>query len=131
MDNLENLTTAQLIDWYIRNRDWLAEQKRVYENAIDPVREIQETLEAELTARLNADNATSLKTGNGSVVLSKRTSYNVEDSAKFAEHILKTGAIEATQLCPIKEYVNNYFAEHGKLPDGVASYVKHVISVRK
>ena len=82
--------------------------------------------------RLNAADATSFRTKGGTIVSSDRVTYNVEDRAAFGSFIIASGAWEATQLRPSKDFVEDYIRDNnGQLPAGVAAYTKKTISVKK
>lgn len=80
--------TDDLVEWYIKNRDYLAELKRAYEEQEQPTRDVQAQIEAELHRRLNEHDATSLRTEHGQVVRSTRTSYTAQDKRAFGEYII-------------------------------------------
>lgn len=130
--DLSQYTESQLAEWYINNRNWLADRKADYEAMIADVEKTQDDLETEMQKRLNAADATSFRTKGGTIVASDRVTYNVEDRAAFGKFIIESGAWEATQLRPAKDFVEDYVRENnGQLPAGVAAYTKKTISVKK
>lgn len=130
--DLSQYTESQLAEWYINNRNWLADRKADYEALIADVEKTQDGLETEMQKRLNAADATSFRTKGGTIVSSDRVTYNVEDRAAFGNFIIINGAWEATQLRPTKDFIEDYIREHnGQLPAGVAAYIKKTISVKK
>lgn len=125
-------TEAQLAEWYIKNRDWLAEAKAAYEANIDPTEKLQDEIELELQRRLNNAGASSIRTPHGSIVSSTTTSYSAEDKAAFGQYIISSGIWEATSLRPAKEFVQDYQRQNGgQLPPGVGSYTRTSITVRR
>lgn len=130
--DLSQYTESQLAEWYINNRNWLADRKEDYEATISEVENTQAELEIEMQKRLNAADATSFRTKGGTIVSSDRVTYSVEDRAAFGNFIIESGAWEATQLRPTKDFIDDYIRENnGQLPAGVASYTKKTISVKK
>lgn len=130
--DLSQYTESQLAEWYINNRNWLADRKADYEATIADVEKTQDDLETEMQKRLNVADATSFRTKGGTIVASDRVTYSVEDRAAFGSFIIESGAWEATQLRPAKDFVEDYVRENnGQLPAGVAAYIKKTISVKK
>lgn len=130
--DLSQYTESQLAEWYINNRNWLADRKTEYEASIAEVENTQTELETEMQKRLNAADATSFRTKGGTIVASDRITYSVEDRAAFGNFIIESGAWEATQLRPAKDFIEDFIRENGgQLPAGVAAYTKKTISVKK
>lgn len=125
-------TPAQLAEWYINNRNYLAERKKDYEASIADVQDTQDAIEVELRRRLNEAQATSFRTEGGTIVASTRVTYQAEDRAAFGKHIIEAGVYEATTIKPVKEYVEDYMAQHnGQLPPGVAAHAVQTLSIKK
>lgn len=130
--DLSVFSESQLAEWYINNRNWLADREREYEASTADVNETQKRIEFELQQRLNAAGATSFRTQGGTVTQSIRTSYTAEDPAAFGQFIIASGNYEATTIRPSKEFVEDYRRQNdGQLPPGVGVYSKAVISVKK
>lgn len=125
-------TAEQLTDWYIRNRDYLSERKRVYEAEIEPTEKLQEEIETELRRRLNEAGASSMNTPGGQVVQSTRTVFSAEDKSAFGQFIISSGAWEATQIRPSSEFMREYQEQHkGELPPGVVAYSTQTLSIKR
>lgn len=132
MHDLTVHETPALADWYIRNRDYLSQAKKQYEESIKEIEDLQDAIETEMQRRLNSAGATSFRTPGGTVVQSVLTNYNVEDRAAFGQYVVSSGHWEATQLRPTKEYITGYASENnGQLPPGVAANSRTTISIKR
>lgn len=121
MCDINKLTTAQIVDSYIKLRD----QKKVIEarqkEELKPYNDALAMLEARALELLNSNGVESMKTPAGTVYASTRTSATVADRSAFMDYIEENHAFELLDVRANKTAVEEYLAEHHDLPPGVAT----------
>ncbi len=134
-----NLSADQLVQEYLKLKDYLAAEAKRFAEFCKPYREQQERLEAQMLDMLNklgGDGKQSIKTESGTFFRVTITTPKIIDREKYLDIVLDnwwTFGNGMLQLgAPKKEAIDTYLSEHnGALPDGVeiSTYVN--LNVRR
>lgn len=98
---------------------------------LKPYREAMEQLAAVMLDQLNRAGSNSVRTDNGTVFKTTRTTYSIDDPAAFRSWVEQQGVPEFYENRVAKEPLENWIAEGKPLPPGlkVSSLVQ--VNVRK
>lgn len=129
------MTTTEDIDkrtaQYIEVRDALKRLEEKHAKETKPLLEIQEILAGRIRKFMDDNNITdSLKTKNGTCILSTRYSASVVDGSAFMDFV-KAGHWDLIERRANPTAVRDYVKEHNTLPTGVSMSAVQTLGVRR
>lgn len=103
-----------------------------YESEVESIKAQQEEVKNALKDQMLALGMTSVRTGEGTVVLSTKTRYNTQDWDSFKEFIKEHDAIDLLEKRIAQTNMGKFLEENpGLVPAGLNSSTEYAISVRK
>lgn len=103
-----------------------------YESEVESIKAQQEEIKNALKDQMLALGMTSVRTGEGTVVLSTKTRYNTQDWDSFKEFIKEHDAIDLLEKRIAQTNMGKFLEENpGLVPPGLNSNTEYAISVRK
>ena len=117
---------------YIKLRDKKAPMKAEYQDAVAPVQEKMDKLEAKFLEIMNTTGVDSLKTEHGTAYSSTRTSASVADKDAFFTFVKENNEWPLMEVRASSTAVKQ-FAEsnEGELPPGINYNVERTINIRR
>lgn len=117
---------------YIKLRDKKAQMKAEYQDAVAPVQEKMDKLEAKFLEIMNTTGVDSLKTEHGTAYSSTRTSASVADKDAFFTFVKENNEWPLMEVRASSTAVKQ-FAEsnEGELPPGINYNVERTINIRR
>lgn len=123
---------SDAVGLYIKLRDQKAKMKAEYQDAVAPVQEKMDKLEAKLLEVFNNTGTDSIKTEFGTAYTSTRTSASVADRDVFMDYVkaneewsLMEVRASATAIKQFQE------ASDGDLPPGINITVERTVNIRR
>jgi hypothetical protein len=108
------------------------ELTQAYENEVEQIKAQQEQVKNALKDMMLALGVSSVRTDQGTVVLSTKTRYNTQDWDSFKTFMLEHDAIDLLEKRIAQGNMAKFLEENpGLLPPGLNSNTEYAISVRK
>ena len=120
-----------LIEEYIALRDVKSDLKKEWSDANAEVERRMNQIEAEFLNKFNTENSTQAKSESGIAFKHTRSSVKVQDRDTWMKHIIDTEGWHFIESKANKTAVDEYIAEHGEPPPGVAIVVETTVNVRR
>jgi hypothetical protein len=121
----------QRVDQYVKLRDEVRRLELEFEEKLAPYKKAKEDLGLLLLQLLDAQNAESVRTLNGTVYKTKKQSVSIKDKEAFWNHVV---ANEAWELIDKRANVTgcvDYAEEHKTMPPGVNYSAIWTVGVRR
>jgi hypothetical protein len=103
-----------------------------YDAAVEEIKRQQDAVKTALKDQMLVMGVSSVRTENGTVVLSTKTRYNTQDWDSFKEFIKEHDAIDLLEKRIAQTNMGTFLEENpGVVPPGLNSMTEYAISVRK
>lgn len=103
-----------------------------YDSAVEEIKRQQDAVKTALKDQMLVMGVNSVRTDNGTVVLSTKTRYNTQDWDSFKEFIKEHDAIDLLEKRIAQTNMGTFLEENpGVVPPGLNSMTEYSISVRK
>lgn len=103
-----------------------------YDAAVEEIKRQQDAVKTALKDQMLVMGVSSVRTDNGTVVLSTKTRYNTQDWDSFKEFIKQYDAIDLLEKRIAQTNMGTFLEENpGVVPPGLNSMTEYAISVRK
>jgi hypothetical protein len=103
-----------------------------YDSAIEDIKRQQDAVKTALKDQMLVMGVSSVRTDNGTVVLSTKTRYNTQDWDSFKEFIKEHDAIDLLEKRIAQTNMGTFLDENpGVVPPGLNTMTEYAISVRK
>jgi hypothetical protein len=116
---------------YIRLRAKIAEMEKAHSEVMKPYNEALEQLNGLLLQHLNTVGAESVRTGQGTVYVTKKKSATLADKKAFWDFVAATHNWDLVDYKANPTAVEDFLTEHKALPPGVNYTTTNVVGVRK
>jgi len=123
---------SDAVSLYIKLRDKKAEIKAQMDEAIKPIQEKMDKLEAKLLEVFQKTGTDSVKTPFGTAYSTVRTSVTTADRQAFMDYIRANGEWELLEVRPSKSGVEQFRAANdNEIPPGVSVREERVVNIRR
>jgi hypothetical protein len=103
-----------------------------YDAAVEEIKRQQDAVKTALKDQMLVMGVSSVRTDNGTVVLSTKTRYNTQDWDSFKEFIKEHDAIDLLEKRIAQTNMGTFLEENpGVVPPGLNTMTEYAISVRK
>jgi hypothetical protein len=103
-----------------------------YDAAVEEIKRQQDAVKNALKDQMLVMGVSSVRTDNGTVVLSTKTRYNTQDWDSFKEFVMAHDAIDLLEKRIAQTNMAQFLEENpGVVPPGLNSMTEYAISVRK
>ena len=110
----------------------IQELTQAYENEVEEIKRQQDTVKIALKDQMLALGMSSVRTDQGTVVLSTKTRYNTQDWDSFKTFVLQHEAVDLLEKRIAQTNMSTFLEENPSLvPAGLNSTTEYAISVRK
>ena len=110
----------------------IQELTQAYENEVEEIKRQQDTVKIALKDQMLALGMSSVRTDQGTVVLSTKTRYNTQDWDSFKTFVLQHEAVDLLEKRIAQTNMATFLEENpGLVPPGLNSLTEYAISVRK
>ena len=110
----------------------IQELTQAYENEVEDLKRQQDTVKIALKDQMLALGVSSVRTDQGTVVLSTKTRYNTQDWDSFKTFVLQHEAVDLLEKRIAQTNMSTFLEENpGLVPPGLNSVSEYAISVRK
>lgn len=117
---------------YRRMQTRIQELTTQYENEIEDIKHQQEAVKIALKDQMLKLGVSSVRTDQGTVVLSTKTRYNTQDWDSFKEFIKEHDALDLLEKRIAQTNMATFLEDNpGLVPPGLNSLTEYAISVRK
>jgi hypothetical protein len=131
-NELANVSMDKLAKVYRKMSARVQELTQAYENEVEQIKAQQEQVKNALKDMMLALGVSSVRTDQGTVVLSTKTRYNTQDWDSFKTFMLEHDAIDLLEKRIAQGNMAKFLEENpGLLPPGLNSNTEYAISVRK
>ena len=131
MSTAGTLTPSELVGKYIQLRNKKDEIKERHSKELAPYNDAMDMLESKVLDHLITSGVESMRTGEGTVYRSVRTTYKVNDFTEFSDFVKVHNRFDMLERRCAKPAVEEYLSEHGTLPPGLSTYSEAVVGFRK
>ena len=131
-NELASVSMDKLAKVYRKMSARVQELTQAYENEVEQIKAQQEQVKNALKDMMLALGVSSVRTDQGTVVLSTKTRYNTQDWDSFKTFMLEHDAIDLLEKRIAQGNMSKFLEENpGLLPPGLNSNTEYAISVRK
>ena len=117
---------------YRKMQSRIQELTAQYENEVEDIKRQQEAVKIALKDQMLKLGVSSVRTDQGTVVLSTKTRYNTQDWDSFKEFIKEHDALDLLEKRIAQTNMSTFLADNPSLvPAGLNSTTEYAISVRK
>jgi uncharacterized protein YeaO (DUF488 family) len=110
----------------------IQELTQAYETEVEAIKAQQEAVKVALKDQMLALGVSSVRTDQGTVVLSTKTRYNTQDWDSFKTFVLQHEAVDLLEKRIAQTNMATFLEDNpGLLPPGLNSLTEYAISVRK
>ena len=103
-----------------------------YENTVEPIKAQQEQIKLAIKDQMLALGLASVRTVEGTVVLSQKTRYSTQDWDSFKKFVLEHEAVDLLEKRVAQTNMAQFLEENpGLVPPGLNSMSEYGITVRK
>jgi sugar-specific transcriptional regulator TrmB len=135
MEEKEELAAVpmdKLAKVYRKMQARIQELTAAYESEVETIKAQQEEIKNALKDQMLVLGMSSVRTNEGTVVLSTKTRYNTQDWDSFKEFIKEHDALDLLEKRIAQTNMGQFLAENpGLVPPGLNSNTEYAISVRK
>jgi len=123
---------SDAVGLYVKLRDQKAKMKAEYQDAVAPIQEKMDKLEAKLLEVFNTTGMDSIKTEFGTAYTSTRTTASVADRDVFMNYVKANEEWSLMEVRASDTAVQQFReASDGDLPPGINLSVKRTINIRR
>jgi uncharacterized protein YeaO (DUF488 family) len=131
-NELANVPMDKLAKVYRKMSARIQELTQAYENEVEQIKAQQEQVKVALKDMMLALGTSSVRTDQGTVVLSTKTRYNTQDWDSFKTFVREHDALDLLEKRIAQGNMATFLEENpGLLPPGLNSNTEYAISVRK
>lgn len=131
-DALAAIPMDKLAKVYRKMATKIQELTAEYDAAVEEIKRQQDAVKNALKDQMLVMGVSSVRTDNGTVVLSTKTRYNTQDWDSFKEFIKEHDAIDLLEKRIAQTNMAQFLEENpGVVPPGLNSMTEYAISVRK
>ena len=129
---LANVPMDKLAKVYRRMAARIQELTQGYENEVEEIKRQQDAVKIALKDQMLVLGVSSVRTDQGTVVLSTKTRYNTQDWDSFKTFVLQHEAVDLLEKRIAQTNMSTFLEENpGLVPPGLNSVSEYAISVRK
>ena len=128
----DTIPLDRLAKIYRKIRTEIATLTQEYDNKVEKLKAQQDEIKGAMKDMMKTMGVTSVRTAQGTVVLSVKTRYNTQDWDSFKEFVKQHDAIDLLEKRIAQSNMAQFLEENpGLVPPGLNSYSEFDISVRK
>ncbi len=128
----ETIPLDRLAKIYRKIRSEIAVLTQDYDNKVEALKAQQEELKNAMKDMMKTMGVTSVRTAQGTVVLSVKTRYNTQDWDSFKKFVVEHDAVDLLEKRIAQTNMSQFLEENpGLVPPGLNSHAEYDISVRK
>ena len=128
----ETIPLDKLAKIYRKLRGKITELTQEYDTQVETLKAQQDEIKNAMKDQMKALGVTSVRTPEGTVVLSVKTRYSTQDWDEFKKFVLANEAIELLEKRIAQTNMAQFLEENpGSMPPGLNSSSEYDISVRK
>jgi hypothetical protein len=132
MEKMEVVPLDKLAKIYRKMRDRVSELTREYDTEVEIIKAQQAEIVAAMKEQMQALGVTSVRTDQGTVVLSVKTRYSTSDWDSFKSFVVEHDALDLFEKRIAQTNMKQFLEENpGVVPPGLNSNAEYDISVRK
>ena len=132
MEKEDVVPLDKLAKIYRKMRDRVSELTREYDNEVETIKAQQAEIAAAMKEQMQALGVTSVRTDQGTVVLSVKTRYSTSDWDSFKSFVMEHAALDLFEKRIAQTNMKQFLEENpGVVPPGLNSNAEYDISVRK
>jgi len=132
MTETDTVPLDKLAKVYRRIRAEIATLTQEYDNKVEALKAQQEELKNAMKDQMKAMGVTSVRTTEGTVVMSVKTRYNTQDWDSFKRFVVEHDAVDLLEKRIAQSNMAQFLEENpGLVPPGLNSHAEFDISVRK
>ena len=129
---IANVPMDKLAKVYRRMASRIQELTQAYETEVEAIKAQQEAVKVALKDQMLALGVSSVRTDQGTVVLSTKTRYNTQDWDSFKTFVLQHEAVDLLEKRIAQTNMATFLEDNpGLVPPGLNSLTEYAISVRK
>lgn len=129
---LASVPIDKLAKVYRKMQARIQELTAAYESEVETIKAQQEEVKNALKDQMLALGMSSVRTEQGTVVLSTKTRYNTQDWDSFKEFVKENDALDLLEKRIAQTNMGQFLADNpGLVPPGLNSVTEYAISVRK
>jgi ribosomal protein L4 len=128
----ETIPLDRLAKIYRKIRSEIATLTQDYDTKVEALKAQQEELKNAMKDMMKTMGVTSVRTAQGTVVLSVKTRYNTQDWDSFKKFVVEHDAVDLLEKRIAQNNMSQFLEENpGLVPPGLNSHAEFDISVRK
>jgi len=128
----ETIPLDRLAKIYRKIRAEIAELTQEYDTKVEALKSQQEEIKNAMKDMMKTMGVTSVRTAQGTVVLSVKTRYSTQDWDSFKKFVVEHDAVDLLEKRIAQSNMNQFLEENpGLVPPGLNSTSEYDISVRK
>ena len=128
----ETIPLDRLAKIYRKIRAEIAELTQEYDTKVEALKAQQEEIKNAMKDMMKTMGVTSVRTAQGTVVLSVKTRYSTQDWDSFKKFVVEHDAVDLLEKRIAQTNMNQFLEENpGLVPPGLNSTSEYDISVRK
>ena len=128
----ETIPLDRLAKIYRKIRSEIATLTQDYDTKVEALKAQQEELKNAMKDMMKTMGVTSVRTTQGTVVLSVKTRYNTQDWDSFKKFVVEHDAVDLLEKRIAQTNMSQFLQENpGLVPPGLNSHAEYDISVRK
>jgi hypothetical protein len=132
MEKEDVVPLDKLAKIYRKMRDRVSELTREYDTEVETIKAQQAEIAAAMKEQMQALGVTSVRTDQGTVVLSVKTRYSTSDWDSFKSFVMEHDALDLFEKRIAQTNMKQFLEENpGVVPPGLNSNAEYDISVRK
>lgn len=132
MEKEDVVPLDKLAKIYRKMRDRVSELTREYDTEVETIKAQQAEIAAAMKEQMQALGVTSVRTDQGTVVLSVKTRYSTSDWDSFKSFVVEHDALDLFEKRIAQTNMKQFLDENpGVVPPGLNSNAEYDISVRK
>jgi hypothetical protein len=132
METTDVVPLDKLAKIYRKMRDRVSELTREYDTEVELIKAQQAEIAAAMKEQMQALGVTSVRTDQGTVVLSVKTRYSTSDWDSFKSFVMEHDALDLFEKRIAQTNMKQFLDENpGVVPPGLNSNAEYDISVRK
>jgi hypothetical protein len=132
MEKEDVVPLDKLAKIYRKMRDRVSELTREYDTEVETIKAQQAEIAAAMKEQMQALGVTSVRTDQGTVVLSVKTRYSTSDWDSFKSFVVEHDALDLFEKRIAQTNMKQFLEENpGVVPPGLNSNAEYDISVRK
>lgn len=128
----ETIPLDRLAKIYRKIRTEITTLTQEYDSKVEVLKAQQDEIKNAMKDMMKTMGVTSVRTAQGTVVLSIKTRYNTQDWDSFKKFVVEHDAVDLLEKRIAQSNMNQFLEENpGLVPPGLNSHAEYDISVRK